>query len=91
MGLAEQLAAWIKERQKIKDNSILKINQEIDALKTHILNIDFLYSKIYSFDSFREKLELERQIIILEKEKKEEEIECWRDITRLTASLRESK
>ena len=79
----ETLIAQIKERQRIKDSNISRINREIDELKTQILNIDFLYSKIYLSDSFRQKFELEKQIMILEKEKREEEIRCWRDIASL--------
>lgn len=78
----EILIAQIKERQRIRDNNITRINKEIDSLKTHILNIDFLHL-------LKDKVGLEMQIMVLEKEKREEEIECWRDIIRLMENSKE--
>ena len=73
----------IKLRESLDSHLLSKIDDEICRQHTHLLQLKNLRVH-YSFDMFREinnlKMQLENNVLELEKEKRKEYLECWRDL-----------
>jgi len=84
--LNANVKALLKEiqiRETLDSHLIRKIEEEIFRLNTRLINID--ESKLhYQFERFIEirniKIQIENNILELEKEKRKEYLECWRDL-----------
>jgi len=85
----DEIAALIEEREQVKNSNIDKINQDICKVRTKMLNLSW---QKYFIDSGTDKLyqTLQKQVIALNREKRAEDINCWRDVIRLKSDLRES-
>ncbi len=73
----------IELRENLDSHLLKKINDEICRFHTHLMHMEKI--KIQYFpDSFAEvnkiKMQFENEILELEKEKRNEYLECWRDL-----------
>lgn len=85
----EDILGLIYERDSLCQGNIRKIDYETSAVKT----------RLFEFDKWRWGLNpqmervrfgVEHELRALEGEKRKEEVECWRDTTRLRGELREA-
>ena len=79
----------IKLRESIDSHLVNKIDEDICSQHTHLMQIKN-HKVHYSFDLFMEikkmTLQIEDKVIDLEKEKRKEYLECWRDLMFLKKS-----
>ena len=84
----DDVVGLIYEREKIKIDNLAKIDYDSCSVKT----------KIFAFDHWppetnqtveRKRAAFEKELLNLEREKRMEEVNCWRDVTRLKGDLRE--
>ena len=70
-------------REKIDSHVLNKIDDDISKQNTHLLNLDNLNVR-YTPDKFLDlkdrRKEMEDNVLELEKEKRKEYLECWRDL-----------
>jgi len=85
----EEIAALIREREQIRDINIYQIDKDICKTRTQIFNLPWRRYEI-NFDIGKIHQTLQKQVVALNREKRLEEIACWRDVTRLKSDLRES-
>lgn len=83
------LISQIRERQHIKRRNLERIDYDMDKFKTHLDQIEelCLYNEIFDFDRRKTKISLGGKIAGLKKDKRAEEISCWRDLTELRKEL----
>jgi len=85
----DEIIELINEREQIRDNNFYQINKDICMTYTQMLklslhryNINFGTDKVYNT--------LKQQVVALNREKRAEEVACWKDVTHLKSYLRES-
>jgi len=85
----EEIITLIKEREQLRDRNIYKIDIDICKINTVMLNLP---GQRYSIDVDTDTINdtLQKQVMTLNKEKRAEEVACWRDITRLKSDLKDS-
>ena len=83
------LISQIRERQHIKRRNLERIDYDVDKFKTHLAQIEdlCLYNETFDFDRRKTKISLGGKIAGLKKDKRGEEIACWRDLTELRKEL----
>ncbi|MBT4483586.1 MAG: hypothetical protein HOC71_07905 [Candidatus Latescibacteria bacterium] len=73
----------IELRENIDSHLLRKINDEICRFHTHLMHIENIKVQYFP-DSFADvnkiKMQFENEILELEKEKRNEYLECWRDL-----------
>jgi len=73
----------IELREKLDSHLLKKIEEEISIQNTHLLNLNNLRIN-YNFDLLKDigkiRIQLEDNILELNKEKRKEYLECWRDL-----------
>jgi len=73
----------IELRKNLDTHLVNTINEEICAKHTEIMQLDKVKPQ-YNFDLFKEmnsdKMQLEEMVLGLEKEKRKEYLECWKDM-----------
>lgn len=85
----EEIVALIREREQIRDINIYQIDKDICKTRTQMFNLPWRRYEI-NFDLGKIHQTLQKQVVALNREKRLEEIACWRDVTRLKSDLRES-
>jgi len=86
---AQELISLIYERERIRYDHAKRIDYESCRVGSRLLDIAAWRTGVDpGIDKTRSQLE--REIIGFEREKRMEEIACWRDIVRIKAELRES-
>ncbi|MFH1367952.1 MAG: hypothetical protein ABII64_02370 [Elusimicrobiota bacterium] len=81
------IISQIKERIAIKENNLKNIEYGISNQRTRLFNIEDLFANSYSFDVTKAKNDIEKAIESSEKEKREQEVSCWRDLALLRKDL----
>ena len=85
----EEMLGLIYEREQIKDEMVRKIDLESAALKERLWETgDWRTGVNPQLDKTRGQIEGE--LMGLEREKRMEEVACWRDIVRIKGDLREA-
>jgi len=85
----QDILGLIYERESIKYENDHRILYESAQVGSHLLNLgDWNIGTFKDIDKTRSQLE--KEIANLEKERRMEEVSCWRDITRLKSELRET-
>lgn len=85
----EEMLGLIYEREQIKDEMVRKIDLESASLKEKLWETgDWLTGINPQLDKTRGQIQGE--IMGLEREKRMEEVACWRDIVRIKGDLREA-
>jgi hypothetical protein len=79
----------IVQREKIKDQNLLRILYQEIAIDSKILRLESAWSEDLPPQDSRFLSGLESELIRLEGEKRKEETDCWKDISRLKESLME--
>jgi len=84
----EEILSLIDDREKLKYENLRRIDYDTCKVRTGILQIS---SWEVGADPQLEKVRmgLEGEVLGLEREKRAEEVACWRDTTRLKEGLRE--
>lgn len=85
----EDIVGLIDERVALKYTNIRTIDYESCETKTKIFELDRWYLGMNSsIDKMRSAFE--RELLGFEREKRMEEVACWRDVARLKSELREA-
>jgi hypothetical protein len=88
-GEIRDIAGLIYEREAIKEANHQEIDQEYCGVKTNLFQIDRITMGVNP-QVDRIRVGLEQQLRMLDSDKRREEVECWRDVTRLKGELRET-
>lgn len=84
----EDILGLMYEREQLKYENFSKIDDESCKFGTQLLELEKWYTgKNSNIDKW--KSNLQRDLAALEREKRFEEVACWRDTTRLKSELRE--
>ena len=84
----EQVESQLRERQKQKQEFVRELDEEICSVQTSIYQLDL--TRDHSRTSQR-RTGLEREIKNLEKQKRQQELEYWRDVVELQKEFRQLK
>lgn len=84
----EDILGMIYEREGLRDEHLRKIDYDSCKVSTRLLGIDY-WRLGANKDLDKLRMNLEREIIAFEREKRMEEVNCWRDTSRLRTDLRE--
>jgi len=77
----------IKQREEIKQNNLILIQDSLDEKCSSLLNFKSLTS-FYAADNFnKQKLSLSQEILKLEQEQRQEQVKFWQDIIFLKIRL----
>ena len=77
----------IKQREEIKQNNLILIQDSLDDKCSSLLNFKSLTS-FYADDNFKkQKLSLSQEILKLEQEQRQEQVKFWQDIIFLKIRL----
>lgn len=77
----------IKERMYLRDRNIGKIDYDICSQRNRLLQLEDLFTNGTSPITHKLKNDIERTILESEKEKRDQEVSCWRDIALLRKDL----
>ena len=84
----EDILGLIYEREQLKYDNHQKIDFDSTKIGTRLFEVDYWRAGSNpNIDKVRSNLE--RELFAMEKEKRMEEVACWRDIARLRTDLRE--
>ena len=89
--LGKSIADLLREievREKMRDDHLHRIDYESCSFQTRIYELDF-WQRGMNPIADRVRTSLEKEMSGLEKEKRMEEISCWRDVSHLKTDLRE--
>ena len=81
--LVIQILSQIKEREIIKERNFAKINYDMGRLSW----LKDMCAGSYALNMSNADLDLEKQVVNLEKEKRTEQVSCWRDLVNLKKDL----
>ncbi len=84
----QQVEEQLQKRQKQKQEFISELEQKLCEVQTSIYYLDQM-GDVRNNQMSRRRIPLEREIKKLEKEKRVQELEYWRDITDLQKELRQ--
>ena len=85
----EEIVELIEEREQFKDSALYQIDKDICEVRTKMLNLP--HEKYVLIPEINKVYNLfQQQVFALYKEKRAEEVSCWRDVIRLKSDLRES-
>lgn len=77
----------IRQREEIKQNNLILIQDSLDEKCSSLLNFKSLTS-FYAYDNFnKQKLSLSQEILKLEQEQRQEKVKFWQDIIFLKIRL----
>ena len=87
-----QLISQMRERQNIKKRNLENIDYRMDHFKSQLAQVEdlCLYNEIFDLNNKKMKINLEEKISGLDKEKRAEDVSCWRDLTQLRKELIDS-
>ena len=79
----------VKEREHIRDKHLRQIYEEMRQIRTSLMNLpDTKYQIIYIAEGInRTRGELRKQLTNLSREKRDREVECWRDTLNLKQGI----
>lgn len=83
----DEILSEIEERKQIKQKNCLEINRDMCKVETHLLELENLANGLYTLNFGRRRTALDHEIFNLESEKREQEVECWRDLVFLQKDL----
>ena len=83
------LISQMRERQHAKKRNLKRIDYDVSKFNTHLAQTEdqCLYNEILDLDNRKTKISLAQKIAGLEKDRRSEEISCWRDLTQLRKEL----
>ena len=84
----DEIVALINEREQIRDINIYQIEKDICRVHTKMFNLSWQRYNI-NFDTDKTYQRLQQLVMALNREKRAEDVVCWKDITRLKSYLRE--
>ena len=79
----------IIQRERIKEDNLLRILHQEIAIDSKILELEAAWPECMLPQEDMTKMKLQMELIKIDKEKREEEVDCWKDITRLKETLLE--
>ena len=82
----EDMFLMIRDRERMKDGHLVKIDKESCAAKTRIFEVD-IWQPALNKQADRIRANAEKEMSGLEREKRMEEIACWRDVSRLRMEM----
>jgi len=85
----DEIVSLINERGQIRENNIYQIEKDICKVHTKMFNLSWQRYNI-NFDTDKEYHKLQQQVIMLNREKRAEDVACWKDLIHLKSDLRES-
>ena len=85
----DDILGLISERERLKYENMHKIDYESCQIKTRLFELDH-WRRGFDPRLERTRVQIERELSALEREKRFEEVACWRDVTRLRSELREA-
>lgn len=77
----------IVQRERIKDDNLKRILYQEVAVDSQIFRLQGVWPDDPTWENSRLKSGLEMELLRLEQQKRAEEVECWRDISRLKDKL----
>ncbi|MFC1735523.1 hypothetical protein ACFL1X_05360 [Candidatus Hydrogenedentota bacterium] len=84
----EDIVGLIHERGYLKDENVRKIDYDMCKTKSMLFELgDWQMGADPQFDKTR--VNIERELAMFEREKRMEDVNCWRDVCRLKSDLRE--
>ena len=87
-GGVEDVLGLIYEREQLKYENLFKIDCDSCKVQGRLLPLEYWRPGINS-EIDKVRTNIERELISLEREKRMEEVACWRDVARLRSELRE--
>ena len=85
----DEVVALINEREQIKDSNIYQIDKDICKVHTKMFNLSWQRYN-FNFDTDKAYHKLQQLVMALNREKRSEDVACWKDVTQLKSYLRES-
>ena len=85
----DEIVALINEREQIRNSNIYQIEKDICKVHTNMLNLPWQRYNI-NFDNDKVYHRLQQLVMALNREKRAEDVACWKDVTHLKSYLRES-
>jgi len=85
----EDILGRISEREHIRRENIYQVDYESCQMRTRLYQLDH-WRRGFDPQVERIQVQIEREMSSLEREKRFEEVACWRDVTRLSGELREA-
>ena len=86
----DEVIAQLQKRQSQKQNFINELEQKLCEVQTSIYYLDQM-GDVRNNQMSRRRINLDKEIKNLEKEKRQQELEYWRDVTALQKELRQLK
>jgi GMP synthase PP-ATPase subunit len=86
----DEVLAQLQKRQQQKQDFMNELEQKLCEVQTSMYFLDQL-GDVRANQMSRRRIHLERQLKKLEQEKRQQELEYWRDITALQKELRQLK
>ena len=83
----KELKALIEERKKLRRKLMMDISDQINHVRSLLLQFDTLLVP----NNSRERMSLENELSFLEKDKRTQELLEWQDLDRLKRELREAE
>jgi hypothetical protein len=77
------------QRERIKEENLLRILYQEIAIDSQIMQLDAAWPKGMLPQDDMTKMKLQMELIKIDKEKREVQVDCWKDITRLKETLLE--
>lgn len=81
------IAYQIVQRERIKDENLRRILYQEAAIDGQIMRLQSIWPDYLGNEGERMKSGLEMELMRLEQQKRAEEVDCWRDISRLKDKL----
>jgi len=85
----ENILGLIYEREQLRENNLLRIDENACSVQDRLFPFEY-WSPGINAEVDKVRTNLEREIIGLDREKRMEEVACWRDVARLRAELDEA-
>ena len=84
-----QFISQIRQRKNIKKGNLGTLDYDMDRFKTQLVQVEdlWLYNEIFDLDNRKTKISLTQKIAGLKKEKRAEEVSCWRDLAQMRKEL----
>ncbi|MBI1390788.1 MAG: hypothetical protein GC154_20355 [bacterium] len=87
-GGIRDVTGLIQEREAIKERNLYSIEYDACKVLTRLYELDH-WPPETNFSVERKRANFEKELLDFEREKRMEEVACWRDVTRLRGELRE--
>lgn len=86
----DEVVLQLQKRLKQKENFLSELDEKLCEVQSSIYYLDEM-GDVANNQMSRRRINLDREIKNLEREKRQQELEYWRDVTSLQAELRQLK